>query len=486
MSIKNQDLQKAIEDVEQTFVKSEGEQTMDEILKTIKKLGKDGLKKAIPTLTDAQKVLLQEVLTKAKDMTKEANMNDNKKPQKAREPLTEEKSNSEDGVDESDEKLMDDKNKSQNHQGGPDGGTEGWKGEVIKSEMSKDEAKEKLMAMEEKEHKTKNPKKLVEAEKKEQEDKKEMKKSDEEIAADLEKMLPELDDADLEKGYEGFKAVEEKAKESGAKDPAAVAASVGRKKYGEKRFDQMIQAGKPGGKKGKPAVKKSEEKKEEEKMEKSELMKKMVEGMRQRGMERSKCMDALKKKGYDHEMADKLWEDQEKMDKAAKDNKAEVEEAGKKVDTDKKGKEVKGQEKKPMAKSIPWRDPQAELLGARTNGRNANYAVSEEIIKSQTRRDELKKSNDTFFDGVSESLEKSANKKMSINEMLEKGLDRSQGQMDDSQQVSKKSGAYTVSSFSEEDFIKAYAPKKQAEMKKLSPKKEEKEDKKEDAKEDKE
>lgn len=34
--------------------------------------------------------------------------------------------------------------------------------------------------------------------------------------------------------YQGFKAVEESAAKSGARNPAAVAAAVGRKKYGEK------------------------------------------------------------------------------------------------------------------------------------------------------------------------------------------------------------------------------------------------------------
>lgn len=52
------------------------------------------------------------------------------------------------------------------------------KGKMKEKEMDKEEAKDKIMAMEEKEHGTKDPKKLVEAEKKEhKEEKKEMKKS---------------------------------------------------------------------------------------------------------------------------------------------------------------------------------------------------------------------------------------------------------------------------------------------------------------------
>lgn len=40
-----------------------------------------------------------------------------------------------------------------------------------------------------------------------------------------------------------FKAVEKSAKASGARNPAAVAAAVGRKKYGKKRMQRMAAAG---------------------------------------------------------------------------------------------------------------------------------------------------------------------------------------------------------------------------------------------------
>ena len=41
-----------------------------------------------------------------------------------------------------------------------------------------------------------------------------------------------------------FKAVEESAKKSGARDPKAVAASVGMKKYGKGKMEKMAAAGK--------------------------------------------------------------------------------------------------------------------------------------------------------------------------------------------------------------------------------------------------
>ena len=40
-----------------------------------------------------------------------------------------------------------------------------------------------------------------------------------------------------------FKAIEESARLGGATNPAAVAASIGRKKYGKKRFQAMAAAG---------------------------------------------------------------------------------------------------------------------------------------------------------------------------------------------------------------------------------------------------
>jgi hypothetical protein len=41
-----------------------------------------------------------------------------------------------------------------------------------------------------------------------------------------------------------FKAVEKAAAKSGAKDPAAVAAAVGRKKYGQKKMTNLAVKGK--------------------------------------------------------------------------------------------------------------------------------------------------------------------------------------------------------------------------------------------------
>lgn len=43
-----------------------------------------------------------------------------------------------------------------------------------------------------------------------------------------------------------FKAMEKVAKAKGAKDPGALAAHIGRKKYGKRRFQAMAAAGRKG------------------------------------------------------------------------------------------------------------------------------------------------------------------------------------------------------------------------------------------------
>ena len=48
-----------------------------------------------------------------------------------------------------------------------------------------------------------------------------------------------------------FKKVEAEAKASGARNPAAVAASAGRKKYGEKKMESLSKRGKADAKKAK-------------------------------------------------------------------------------------------------------------------------------------------------------------------------------------------------------------------------------------------
>lgn len=54
----------------------------------------------------------------------------------------------------------------------------------------------------------------------------------------------EIESEQIEEKYMGFKSVMAAAKKGGARDPAAVAASIGRKKYGKEKFQAMAAAGK--------------------------------------------------------------------------------------------------------------------------------------------------------------------------------------------------------------------------------------------------
>lgn len=49
--------------------------------------------------------------------------------------------------------------------------------------------------------------------------------------------------------YEGFAKVKADAAKSGARDPGAVAASIGRKKYGKKAFQKAAASGRKMGRK---------------------------------------------------------------------------------------------------------------------------------------------------------------------------------------------------------------------------------------------
>ena len=51
-------------------------------------------------------------------------------------------------------------------------------------------------------------------------------------------------EANLQEKYMGFKKVAAAAKKGGARDPEAVAAAIGRKKYGKKAFQKAAAAGK--------------------------------------------------------------------------------------------------------------------------------------------------------------------------------------------------------------------------------------------------
>jgi hypothetical protein len=189
----------------------------DRLFTIIKSLGPEGLKARLPELSEEEKIVLKSALEemtlkKAVEFDKEAAGAKFIQGKVTDTIIQEDKAD-----DDADEKLVKPEAAKMNHQGTP---TDGWEGQVVKSEiemleenideviekamarcndekkvmtklkekgmgeekvqgaldkfkmkkaaeMSKEEAKDKIMSMEEKEHGTKDPKKLVEAEKKE-------------------------------------------------------------------------------------------------------------------------------------------------------------------------------------------------------------------------------------------------------------------------------------------------------------------------------
>lgn len=230
------EITKQIEEMAEKMEKSTKD-PQEALFDVIKSLGPEGLKEKIGTLSEDEKLVLKAALEemnlkKAVTFDQEAQ---SAKPIQGK--VTDTIIQEEIASDDADEKLVKPAANAQSHQGTK---TEGWEGQVIKSDleileqnidqviekamakcnddkmvmkklkekgmeeskvqgalekykakkevkksddvekaksMSKEEAKEKIMQMEEKEHKTKDPKKLVDAEKKEHA----MKKSDEEI-----------------------------------------------------------------------------------------------------------------------------------------------------------------------------------------------------------------------------------------------------------------------------------------------------------------
>jgi len=437
-----------------TVEKLKEDKEMDELLKTIEALGQEGLKKAIPTLNETQLDLLNKALEKAIDLKQKAWKDDNKKPQKAQEPLTSERSNSSEGVDEWDEEMMDARNASQNHQGGT--GKDGaWEGQVIKGKEPGDQP---------------------------------MAKDDEPYKKD-------------DKNAKGGSNAENYQNSDGNSAGGSNADSY-QNKYKAK---EPLSGDAKDGSKSSGDLSKSEE--EKDTMEKSYLMKQMVDRMKERGMHRDKCLEAMKKKGYDHEIAAKAW-----------DNKDEAEEAGRMVDTDKK-KKAKGQKKKPMAKSetvekagavsaaeaelnaeanskiehseeekalrakmqantqemdnegnliakaeekteevvekaVKWGPGNTErLLTASTRrGQNCHYSVADSIIKDQEKREDFKKSGATYYGEKSEEkIEKSEKKELDVQDMIEKGVDLDESRYNAAvaNQSPQQRGSYTHKTFDE-------------------------------------
>lgn len=256
------EITKQIEVLAETMEKST-ETPVEKLHSIIKSLGPQGLKDKLATLSEEDKIFLKATLEEM-TLKKAVTFDDVYAAKFVQGKVTDTIIQEDKADDDADEKLMKPAAAKMNHQGTP---TEGWSGQVIKSiedsedqfetlitkamdkcmgdekmvmeklkgkgmdgkkvqgaidkykekkmkkseadeiekakKMGKDEAKDKIISMEEKEHGTKDPKKLVDAEKKEHK----MKKSDEEIEkAKMNKEEDQLGDApDLKGGKQAAK-----------------------------------------------------------------------------------------------------------------------------------------------------------------------------------------------------------------------------------------------------------------------------------------
>lgn len=265
-------------------------------------------------------------------------------------------------------------------------------------------------------------------------------KSEEEPAQDLEKAEKEKADKEKEDPKE-----EKKEKDLGEKMADAVdEMAEGEAEEAVKEHEDEMH------KKDKKDMKKSEEESQEEpvekgafkelaieELEKGELLEKMIEKMRKRGMDHDVCMSALKKKGYDVDMAKGKWADMEKAEKEAAAAEA---------------KETKADEKKEhMKKSVQWASANQRIEVSRKRGQNAHYGVDGYIADQAIKKAEAKEKGE-----VLEKSEKEFDPK-NINDIIEKGYDRSMDQVGQAEGLVKsKAGAFNTASFSEEELAKAH------------------------------
>lgn len=163
MSKINEEIEKMAETLEKST-----QEPLDVLKSTIETLGADGIKKKLETLSDDQKTVLKSVMAEMAEIKKgKAAVSFDKEARGAKHiqgKFTDTLLQEEKADDDEDEKLVKPEAAKHKHQG--DETPEGKEGQVIKGKV-KEEAKEKIMQMEEKEHSTKDPKKLVEDEKKE-------------------------------------------------------------------------------------------------------------------------------------------------------------------------------------------------------------------------------------------------------------------------------------------------------------------------------
>lgn len=144
----------------------------------------------------------------------------------------------------------------------------------------------------------------------------------------------------------------------------------------------------------------------EEVLKSEDKSKMLMKRLMAKGMKKADCMAKMKKMGYDEAKMSKMWDEAEKEDQP---------------------------EEKKMEKSLVWNDWQKDALGASVKrGRNAHYTVEEGLLKSEEERSERLAKGEFLNEVKGEKLEKSEEDetKPDLNDIIEKGFDRSRDQIE--------------------------------------------------------
>ena len=384
-------MEKRIKEMAETLAKSfEENESLKELSNLVKEIGIEATKAAVAGLEPEAQELFRKSLEKAASMDKEAQAKTGAQP-KQEESEDIKAMSDKDREEDKGEKMVKDSNKEVKHQGDDSE----LKGQVIKAEDSENEIEKGEMEYE------------MEAS--------EAVKEHKEIVSDLKSKDPKKIAAQAKKQEKELDGMEVKKSED---------ATYIRTENGN---EEVIEKG---------AIKESALEEDElhitEQLEKGELLGKMIEKMRKRGMNHDVCMSALQKKGYDTDMAKDKWEEMQKMDDEAK-------------------KMEKKDDKKEVKKSVQWDSPNKRLEAHARNGQNTHIEVDGYLVKAaldKAQGEVLEKSDETPKEFDSNN----------INDVIEKGYDRSEEDVKAAQSIIRKSrsGDFNMASFSDEELAKAH------------------------------
>lgn len=257
----------------------------------------------------------------------------------------------------------------------------------------------------------------------------------------------------LKKAYENFmtqksfKEVEENAKKEGAKDPKAVAAAVGIKKYGVEGMEAKAEAGKEKAmKKGEEMENQTAELTPEQKLEKKKMkkakkiaksIKKIVKFAKALGLSKDEVKKAIEAANGDlkvvkSEMKAKMNKEEDQVKIKTQDESAVT---APKPDQSKGDLEVKPDETADEAlKKLPKVEKSIKYemkssIAANTLGRNTHWDVDSYIEKAEQEKQDTIKKGAYFGEKEVEALKKSETDKADINDLIEKGMDYSKDEI---------------------------------------------------------